>query len=329
MSAQRTQTTSPITSPSSVLDVLTDSINVVLANMWVLIIPLVLDAAYVVGRQINVAPALDSTIDRLDQATFTGSERLASIVDTIAGVDLTAMFAMVLPTMFGGADSDGTYDPVVSDTVVIGSPMVAALAVAVIFVLTALIYGLFGLWLADVGLNRNRSWSERFRSLPATSVRIAGVFALGIGVVLILAMPLLLAWGATSVAGLDLQSLFVPVIVIMATCVLVLFYFAPEAVFVAGASPARALRLSARVVRGNGWTTLGFIGATTLISWGLSDLWARLASNAPGLLLAMAGSALAGSALALAGMKFFNERLLSLEHDEDGRSGAHGAATAA
>ena len=297
------------------LEVITDSVNLVLTNLGLLLIPLAVDLAYLGGREVNLDPAIGRVSDRLNRAAFTGSERLSELVGELSGVDVTGLLAMVLPTMFSSVDSGATYDPVVRDEIAIGSLFVALTAVALLFVLSAVIYGLFGAWLADVGLKRDRTWGERLRALPAISARIAGVFALGIGVVLLLCLPMLLAWGAASIAGIDLKGLFLPLVVILSTCLLVLFYFAPEAVFVSGASPSEALRMSSGVVRNNGWTTLGFIGATTLISWGLSDLWERLATNVPGLLLSMFGSAFAGCALALAAMKFFNERWLSLDKE--------------
>ncbi len=329
MSVQRTRTTPNLHSPSSVLDVITESVNVVLAHLGVLLIPLALDAAYIAGREITIGPVLDRFAARFERATFTGSERLSSWTSEAAGTDVTGLFSLILPTMFGGVDTGSTYDPVARSPIEIQSSAMAIVAIATTIVLAALVYGLFGAWLSDVGLNRERTWSERFRALPGISSRIAAVFALGIGIVLLFCLPMLLAWGATSVAGLDLKGLFLPLIVILATAMMVLFYFAPEAVFVAGASPTQALRMSTQVVRNNGWITLGFVGATTLLSWGLSDLWERMATNPPGLLLAMSGSAFAGCALALAAMLFFNERWQSLETDRAVQSLADGQKPAA
>lgn len=313
VSVQRTQTTPNLHSPSSVLDVITESVNTVLAHLWVVLIPLGLDVAYVLGREVTIEPVMRRIAAKVSRSSFTGSDRISGWVSDAAGIDITGIFSLILPTMFGGVDAGATYDPIVRSPVEIHHGAVAILAILGAIVLAALAYGLFGAWLSDVGLNRTRTWSERLRALPGISSRIAAVFALGIGIFLLFCLPMLLAWGATSIAGLDLKGLFLPLIVILATAMMVLFYFAPEAIFVAGASPAQALRMSTQVVRNNGWITLGFVGATTLLSWGLSDLWERMATNPPGLMLAMSGSAFAGSALALAAMLFFNERWQSLE----------------
>jgi len=298
-----------------VLEVITDSVNVVLANLGLLAIPLVIDIFYVAGRELSISPVVERVSGRLERASFSGSDRLSTWASDAAGTDLTGLFALVLPTMFGSVNSGAGYDPIKQSELTIGNAMVALVAIVAIVLLAAVTYGLFGAWLSDVGLNRTRSWEDRLRALPAISARIAGVFGLGIGIAILLCLPMLLAWGATSIAGLDLKGLFLPLIVIVSTALLVLFFFAPEAIFVAGASPAQALRLSAAIVRRNGWATLGFIGATTLISWGLSDVWERLATNPPGLMLAMAGSAFAGTSLALASMLYFNGRWLSLDQE--------------
>ncbi|MEZ4500217.1 MAG: hypothetical protein R2839_09100 [Thermomicrobiales bacterium] len=315
MSVERGQATHTSPQPPSILQIIADSVNTLIYAPAILVIPFLLDLLYVGGWPVSVLPVFQRFGRRFDDASFTGSERIAEGIRDVGGVDVTGVFSLVLPTLFGGTDASETYDPVSRQDIVIEQPVIAGVLLVGAFFAAALVYGLFGSWLADVGLDRQRSWSARIRALPRLTIRVAATYALGIGIALAVSLPLILAWGATSLAGLDLRGLFLPLIAIAMTALLVLFFFAPEAVFVAGARPAEALRLSVRIVRRNGWLTLGFIGSTTLLSWGLAEIWEQMASNIPGLILAMIGSAFTGCTLALAAMLYFNERWQSLQSD--------------
>jgi hypothetical protein len=315
LSVERSRATQTSHQPPSILQIIADSVNALIAAPAVLIVPLLVDLLYVGGWAVSIQPAVDRLGGWFSSASFTGSDEISKVTRSVGDVDLTGVFSLVIPTLFGGTDASEAYDPIARNTVSTEHALLAVVLLIVAFFLAALVYGLFGSWLVDAGLERDRTWRERLRALPAVSARIAASYLIGIGIALMISLPMVLAWGATSIAGLDMRGLFLPLIAIAVTAVAVLFYFAPEAVFVAGAKPAEALRLSARVVRSNGWLTLGFIGVTTILGWALVEIWLNLASNVPGLILAMIGSAFTGSVLSLSAMMFFNERWKLLQSD--------------
>ncbi len=313
---ERLRATNQLVQPSSVTQVIADSVNALVARPAVLLIPILLDLYYVAGWKVTLQSPLERLSDKIRGASWTGHDRIAGWVSDAGGLDIMGAFWLLIPSLLGGADRGGVYDPLERGDVSVGNVAVAAITMVFAILAAVLVYGLFGAWLADIGLNRSRSWNERLRVVPRASARVLGIYGMGIGIIVLLCLPMLLAWGATAVAGIDLQGLFLPLIAMFVIGVVVLFFFAPEAVFIVEARPAEAMRLSARVVRRNGWTTLAFIAATTVISWGLTEVWERLATNAPGLMLAILASAFVGCALALAAMKFFYERWLSLEQEK-------------
>jgi hypothetical protein len=88
----------------------------------------------------------------------------------------------------------------------------------------------------------------------------------------------------------------------------VLFYFAPDSLLVDLSGPVQALRASSAVVRRNLSVTLLFVIVSVFISIGLADVWDRVATNAPGLAIAVIANAFVGCVLWIASLLFFSER---------------------
>jgi hypothetical protein len=303
---------------SSAPQVIAEGVSAVVARPWIMVIPLLLDLYYLLGWRITLGPALERLGGWAAGWSWSGGERIDRVLSEAGALDLAGVFGLVVPTFLGGVDRDGMYDPVSRSGLSIEHGIAAVIVLAMFLTLAALLYAVFGVWLADIGLERERSWKDRVRMVPDTAARILGLAFLIAGLLALLSLPVVLAWAAASVAGVELQGLLLSVLTLIGLAVIVFCYFAPEALFVTNAGPAEALRLSARVVKRSGWATLGFILATTIISWGLSDVWERMATNLPGMLLALAGNAFVGCSLAIAAVRFFAERWRVLANDLSG-----------
>jgi len=299
--------------PSSVTQLIADGANIVLARPLLVLIPLLVDLHFLLGWRITLRPVMERLGADVHSSDRFGSERAGDFLTHLGTVDIAGMVAMLVPSFLAGIDREGLYAPVSHGSVAIDAWAFGLGAVVAMIVITVGVFALFGLWLADAGISRNRSWAERLRQAPITGLRILGLVALILGLMLLLTLPIGLAWVATAIAGAQMQGLFLPLIAFIGIALIVLFYFAPEALFVAGAGPTDSMRLSAQVVRRHIWPTLSFALATLLLSLGLSEVWERMAGNPPGMLLAILGSAFAGSSLAIASMLFFNERWKSLD----------------
>jgi hypothetical protein len=145
-----------------------------------------------------------------------------------------------------------------------------------------------------------------------TWLRFLGLLALIVGLFLLVLGPLAVLWGISEVIGFGLGPLLIPIMVLAGLTMIVFLYFAPEAIVVAEVGPFRAMYYSVNVVRRNFGQTLGFIAASMIISYGLAEIWQRLANTPPGLMTAVIANAFFAGGLAIAGILFFNNRLRQL-----------------
>ena len=309
----KAQTATKAMQLSSVTQLIADGVNIVLARPLLVLIPLLVDLHYLLGWRITLDPLMNRLRSDVESSGRSGSGTTSDVLEHVGTLDVAGMVAVLVPSFLGGVDREGLYWPVSHGSVGIENWAVGLAAVLTLVVITAGIYALFGLWLADAGISRTRSWAERLRKVPVTGVRIVGLAGLILGLMLLLMLPIGLAWAATGAAGAEMQGLFLPLLAFVVIAIIVLFYFAPEALFVAETGPADSMRLSAKVVRRHIWPTLAFALANLLILEGLREIWERMAGNPPGMLLAIIASAFVGSSLAIASMLFFNERWKLLE----------------
>ncbi len=294
---------------STITQVIADGVNTVLSNPVLLAIPLLLDVFYLLGRRVTLEPMLNRWSQRAATGDWSISSRASELLADAGRVDVFGLFWILIPSFLGGADRGDLYEPISRSTWQVSNLAAGIVVVGLVLLLTALVYALFGLWLADTGLERGRSWSERFRKTPIVAVRILALIGLIFGIAAFLLLPVGMAWAATTVVGINLSGLLLPIVTLVIVAMIVLFYFSPEALFVADATAPEALRLSARVVKQYTWPSLAFVGATMVISWGLTTVWEHMADSPPGMALAIAASAFVGCSLALAAMFFFRDRI--------------------
>jgi hypothetical protein len=308
-----THTARMTTPQSSVTQVIADGLNGVLAKPALLAIPLLIDLYYLLGRRITLEPLLERLGNRVASRDRGGADRIGDWIGDAGGMDALGSIAILVPSFLGGVNREGLYKPVTNGPVEIGNWPVAIIAVIASVWLAAALYAGFGLWLADTIIDRRRSWSERLRAVPKVSLRIVGLAGLILGMMALLVLPLGMLWGLSSIAGIDMGGFFLSLAALVIVVLVVLFYFAPEALLVADVSPPDAMRLSVRIVRNHLWPSVSLALASMLISVGLNEIWELMAVNLPGMLLAIGGSALVGTSLALAAMLFFYQRWLAVE----------------
>ena len=178
--------------------------------------------------------------------------------------------------------------------------------------MTMFLFGFVGLWLADSGLNRERSWSDRARLGPVVGGRFVLLTLIFLAMLMLLLAPFLFAVAIATSADVDLESVAVSAGVLIFIALYVLFYFAPDSLLVDLAGPVQALRASSAVVRRNLAVTMLFVIVSIFISIGLADVWDRVATNAPGLAIALVANAFVGCVLWIASLLFFSERSMLL-----------------
>lgn len=294
-----------------VIDAIADGLSIVLGRPLLMTVPLLLDLYYWLGWKMT-ASAVTNPLQRWiaeqdiseKQATL---DRLASIGRS----DLLWALSIFVPALLADVKQSDIYTvadrPVVSpaawlDAAVLPAITVGSLVLAMVFMVP----------LAGCVVARPRGFGEHLRAVALGAVRLLGVIALIIGIMLLLAAPVLVGSIVLGAVGVDptvLLALAFPFAVIGA---LLAFWFVPDAIVVSEVGPLRAVANSLTVVRHYFWQTLGLLVASFIISAGLGSIFERLASTAPGLLVGVVGNAFVGTGLAIASMGFYANRIDSL-----------------
>lgn len=293
--------------PLTITEVIAAAADVVIANPMLMVAPLLLDLYYLFGWRLTAAATFDRLESRLIAENNSVTTWLAEHLDSASRLDLAGLPAFVIPSLL--PDTEGRlYQPVTRTTLTIDNWGAFMLAGVVMIALTMFLFGFVGLWLADTGLRRERSWSERARLSPVVGGRFVLLALLFIGMLLLLLLPFLIAMAVAQTADVSLESLVLSIGVLAFLAMYVLFYFAPDSLLVDLSSPVQAMRASSAVVRRNFSVSLLFVIVSVFISIGLADVWDRVATNAPGLALAIVANAFVGTILWIASLLFFSER---------------------
>ena len=294
--------------PASITEVIAAAADVVISQPLLMIVPVLLDLYYLFGWKLIPGSTFDRLRTTMVDLEWSEGSRVAEYIDSASTSDVTGMVAFVIPSFLAGTTSDSIYRPVSRSVFNADNWGALMLAVVVLIGLTMFLFGVFGLWLADAGLKRDRSWGERLRLGPVVGGRFVLLILLVLAMVLLLCIPLFVAMAIGAVVGVGIEGLAISLSVLVGLGLYILFYFAPDSLLVDLSGPVQALRASSAVVRSNLWTTLGFAIVSLIISIGLADVWDRVATNAPGLAIAIVANAFVGCVLWIASLLFFSER---------------------
>lgn len=294
--------------PGSITEVIAAAADVVISRPMLMVVPILLDLYYLAGWRITAG----GTFDRLqrtaaDLKTVEG-DRLANYVMDASRADLTGIASFVIPSFLAGAASDKLYRPFDRSNIGLDNWGALMLVIIVMLAVSMMLFGVFGLWLADTSLNRPRSWADRFRLGPVVGGRFLLMILLIVAMVLLLCIPLFVGMVVAALLGIGLEGLILTVSVLVGLALYILFYFAPDSLLIDLAGPVQALRASSAVVRQNLLVTFGFAIISMIISIGVADLFDRLAEGAPGLAIAIVANAFVGCVLWIASLLFYSER---------------------
>jgi hypothetical protein len=293
--AQRSASAAPV---SGVIETIADGLSLVLTYPLVALVPLAIDLALWSGVRISPESLLRRWSDLHATADSLGYDS-----------DVLPLAALGVPSLLKTVSHDDVYSISSGMQVAPGSWLVAATTVAALALASTLLGTIFRVPLALVIRADHRTPVEIARATGIAWVRLLGLFALVIGTVVLVASPILIGAALFLVAGLDIMPLVGAALVIPATAAAIYLMFTPEAIVLSEVGPLRAAYLSFNVVRRNFWPALGLLGSVFLISEGLSVLWRSQIETPFGLLVGVLGNAFVGAGLALAAMRFYDDRL--------------------
>jgi hypothetical protein len=335
--------------PKGVIDTLSAGYAAVNRQLWVLLVPIVVDLVLWLGPHVSYSPLVDPLVTRAtesvrqvaaapSQAPVTsrrgqarvaadpGNAELTQRLDEVRlwtlsrttdtnALSLLARGPLVVPSLAAPLGAAGVIGSVGAFQFVTSWPE-GLLLLGALLASSLLLGGLFYTGLAaSAAADDSRGPLSAGRRAPRVVLRVIGLLAALLGTGLLLGLPLLALVAFTALVAPELAvfgGVFVLAGLLFAE---VHLFFAVPAICVSNVGPLAAVQRSVAVVRRDLWPTVGLILLTWLILAGMGRVWELLASSvqAPfGAGLAILGNAYIASGLIAAGMIFYTERVESL-----------------
>lgn len=318
------------TAPAGIVDTLGEGYLIVNRRLWVLLLPLLLDLLLAFGPGVSATPLVENAMAFLDEAAASQSagdregpwtrdeltEALGPPKEALAkfrDANMLGILAWQLPSLISATST---------------TPLPAVRGPLLAQVDNAWLFGVGTLGLAVLSLLGISFYmaaiAQPMREDPSTSSGRAGLLVhqafrgwanllLLYGALLLISLPvggaMLLFLGLIGLLGSAAVSFASGAA--LATIMTVAFYmfFVDDAIFVADASPWRAIWYSAHVVWRNFWSAVGFILVVNLILIGTPLAWRLIMDYPVAAVGAMAGHAYIVSGLVAAGMLFLKNRI--------------------
>lgn len=310
------------TAPAGIVDTLSEGYLIINRRLWVLLLPILLDLLLAFGPGVSATPLVENALGFLDQAVAgqTAGERegpfsreelneaLGPPKEALAkfrDANLLGILAWQLPSLISATST--TPLPAVRGTLLMqvedgwlfagGALVLAALSLlGMSFYMAAIAQPLR----EETGIAQQavQGWLKMmtlYGALLLLSLPVGG------GMLLFLGLIGLLGSAAVSFASGAALAMIMTVAFYM--------FFVDDAIFVAGASPWRAIWYSTRVVWRHFWSAVGFILLVNLILLGTPLAWRLIVDYPLAAVGAMAGHAYIVSGLVAAGMLFLRARL--------------------
>jgi hypothetical protein len=315
--------------PSGVIETLSAGYAAVNRQLWVLMLPILLDLFLWLGPHVSYSPLVGPVVTQAAEWTRQvalgprrgpgpGQQRNGALVgglddtrqwliaraDEVNGLDVLAWGPLALPSPAAL--------PSVRDELAFVSGWFDGLALlGASAALGLLLGGWFYAGLADASAGAGGGPLAAGRTTPRAVVDVVALVGVLLGTAILLGVPLLLLIGFTALVSPPVAAfggILVGAGVLFAA---VHLFFAIDAIFVSSVGPLAAIQRSVGVVRRHLRPSLGLIGLTWLILAGMGQVWDVLGNTlqAPfGVALAILGNAYIASGLIAAGMIFYTQR---------------------
>jgi hypothetical protein len=316
--------------PTGVIETLSAGYSAVNRQLWVLLLPIVVDVFLWLGPHVSYSPLVGPAVTQASEWTRqipTGPRRvrgaatpansqvvisdldqsrqyLISRADETNGLAALSWGPLALPSV---GSSPSTNDDVAFVT---GWGDGAALLLACLGV-SLLLGGWFygGLAAASTGARNGPLTAGRF--VPRGVLRTLGLVGLLTMGSVLFGLPVVLLIGFTALVSPPvavLASVLLAAAVLFAT---VHLFFAVDAIFISHVGPLAAIQRSVSLVRRNLWHSVALIVLTWLILAGMGRVWEVLANSLQspyGVAVGILGNAYIASGLIAAGMIFYTQR---------------------
>ena len=315
---------------AGIIDTIADAVTFVLQRPWLILIPIVIDLILWLFLKVTMGPVIDNVIRLMETTNVEGSDQIieqleqygdqimisdylgAFVPTLLTGMSLDTIMGIIMlfvaPDGFGVPRADiyepwqngliDTFNPASSGIVpVVLFGVLFLSSIAMIVFRVPIVREIRGTRPTGIAQEMGRSWIN-----------------------FVLYLLLLIVAGAAAVVPLAIMSALVPVlgigIAFMASFALlivggvlgVLSLFAVDAMLVHRTSPINGFRMSIAVSRAYFGQTTRFALTCIFVMLATLRLWSELASSAPGLIIALVGSAFIGTVLTAASLFYYTDR---------------------
>ncbi len=310
--------------PSGVIETLSAGYTAVNRQLWVLMLPILLDVFLWLGPHVSYSPLVGPVVTQAAEWTrqvALGPRRGPRNTDLVGGLDDSRQWLIARADEVNGLDalawgpialpSLGTV-PNASDELAFVSGWSEGLALLGASVGVGLLLGgWFYAGLADASSGARGGPLAAGRLTPRAVVDVLGLVGVLLGTALLLGLPVLLLIGFTALVSPPVAVLGGALVGAGVLFAAVHLFFAVPAIFVSNAGPLAAIQRSVGIVRRHLRPSVALMLLTWLILAGMGQVWDVLGNNlqAPyGVALAILGNAYIASGLIAAGMIFYTQR---------------------
>ncbi|HET7035267.1 MAG TPA: hypothetical protein VFI42_06240 [Thermomicrobiaceae bacterium] len=297
--------------PAGIIDTIGQAFALLVGRPYLIWPPVLLDLFLWLGVHLSARPLTD-VLQQWIRGSSAGNETtLRQLQNLGQHYNVFELFGVAMPSLVQGLGTEPTAG--VAPTWIAGlSWGWLALVAAGLLVLGAAV-GMAYLTIIGylVGLEAIRP--APFVRAAARNVRnLIGFVLVTVGIVILLALPVLTLTIALLVLGINVLPFAEFVITVGVLCLVLLLYFGQDAIVISDAGPMRAVYLSYNVVRRNFWPTVGFALVSTIVGSGVPLAMSVFTHSPWSMPFALVGHAFIATGMLAASMLFYRERARAL-----------------
>lgn len=301
-----------------IFETIATAMSLLLVQPFLLVLPLVVDLYLWLGTRITPERLLEPLLGVLSLQSTLEAETLGDSVRAMSQhgnlIDLVGFF---IPSLIGSVGAQNLASPWAKSVIDPGSAALT-LFLALGFVLVgAVCLMTLQVMMARVVRDGAPLGPGAGRMIGLATIRYLGFLALLIPVMVMAVIAGSLVASFVSVINMFLASLVVMAIVVLIITAAIMLSFVVDAIALAEVGPARAVELSAGVVRRYPWASIGLLLVTGISLLTIPELVQRIDTESiVAVIVAMLFFTFIATGLALARMQFFADRLAQWQPDQ-------------
>lgn len=314
---------------AGVMDTIADGVTLVVNRPQLVLIPLVVDVLLWLVIKVSIHPLTDQLGSFMQTSGVEGSqqarEQLTAIGDQVMISDFLGVF---LPSVFTGMSLDTPMSMIMmliapqefglvraemaqglsglASSVTPANAAVVVLVLLASILISSLLYVLFQVPIARIV--RGTTPVALSTEILATWKHVLGYIALIAAVLMASLIPLSILSMLFLILGYSLLFVFAFALLIFGSMLGVYTWFLPSVIVLNRTGPIRAFRQSYALGRAFFPQIARFAFTVVFISFAMTQLWSRMATSTPGVVIALVLNAFIGTVLVASGMLYYSDR---------------------